>query len=138
MRTLASIASLITLPLTLATTLATGQPTTLASDDRYHDTVTVVADLVASGIPGAGAITQIGTFHTGGPFVEKPPFAAETQPGHVLDRTRLLVASTSNFGAPLALTQPEGSIVPPSSTASKTPPRRRAASRRSACRSASR
>src|SRR5262245_13788962 len=51
--------------------------------------------LVASGIPGAGAICQIGTFHKGGPFVNNPAFAAQTLPGAILDGVRLLVASSS-------------------------------------------
>src|SRR5262245_28221658 len=63
---------------------------------------TVHADIIVSGIPGAGAIAQIGPLHRGSPFRDNAAFAAYTQPGQVLDRTRLLVASTSNFGAPLA------------------------------------
>jgi hypothetical protein len=62
----------------------------------------VHARVVAQGIPGAGAITQIGTFHRGGPFHDKAPFAALTAPGMILDGKRLFVASTSSFGAPLA------------------------------------
>jgi CxxC motif-containing protein (DUF1111 family) len=58
------------------------------------------AAVVASGIPGAGAIAQIGVFHKGGPFAAG--FAPFTQAGRILDKTRLFVASTSNFGAPLA------------------------------------
>jgi len=71
---------------------------------------TVRADLVATGIPGAGAITEVGTFLRGGPFIERVALAAQAHP--VLDGTRLLVASTSNFGAALAFPQqPEGSIL---------------------------
>ena len=66
------------------------------------DIQTVRADVIATGIPGAGAIAQIGTFHKGGPFHDNAAFAASTQPGNVLDRSRLFVASSSNFGAPLA------------------------------------
>jgi hypothetical protein len=58
------------------------------------------ATVVAAGIPGAGAVAQVGVFHKGGPFAAA--FAPFTQPGRILDRTRLFVASTSNFGAPLA------------------------------------
>jgi hypothetical protein len=58
------------------------------------------AAVVATGIPGAGAIAQIGVFHKGGPFAAG--FAPFTQPGRLLEKTRLFVASTSNFGAPLA------------------------------------
>ncbi len=60
------------------------------------------ARVVAQGIPGAGAITQVGTFHRGSPIHDKPALAAFTAPGMVLDPTRLLVASSSSFGAPLA------------------------------------
>lgn len=54
--------------------------------------------LVAVGIPGAGALSPVGTFHPGGPIHDKPAFAAFTKPGTVLDPARLLVASASNFG----------------------------------------
>jgi Di-haem oxidoreductase, putative peroxidase len=64
--------------------------------------------VVATGIPGAGAICQVGTFHLGGPFPGKPA----VQPGAILAPERLLVASTSNFGAPLARAdQAPGSIL---------------------------
>jgi hypothetical protein len=57
------------------------------------------AHVVANGVPGAGAITQVGTFHRSSPIHDKPPFAAFTAPGMVLDPARLLVASSSSFGA---------------------------------------
>ena len=84
-----------------------------SSDDLGEPSAaTVHADIVATGIPGAGAITQIGTLHKGGPFHDNAGFAAKTQSGQVLDRTRLFVASTSNFGAPLARpTEAPGSIL---------------------------
>jgi Di-haem oxidoreductase, putative peroxidase len=70
----------------------------------------LTATVVATGIPGAGAIAQAGTFHKGGPFAPGGALAAASHP--VLDRTRLLVASTSNFGAPLARpTEAPGSIL---------------------------
>jgi len=50
--------------------------------------VPIEATVVARGIPGAGAITR----------------SPATGPGQILDRQRLLVASSSNFGAPLART----------------------------------
>jgi len=85
----------------------------LSSAGGAPDAVAVVADVVATGIPGAGAITQIGTFHTGGPLHDNAALiAGSTNPGRVLDRTRLFVASTSNFGAPLAIPdQAEGSVL---------------------------
>jgi hypothetical protein len=58
--------------------------------------------LVAVGIPEVGAISAVGSFHPGGPIRDKPEFAAYTVPGAVLDKERLLVASSSNFGAPPA------------------------------------
>ncbi len=63
------------------------------------------ATVVSSSIPGAGAICQIGTFHPGGPFHDKAAFALRTQPGVILDPTRLFVASSSNFGSPLVRPQ---------------------------------
>src|SRR5690348_3946581 len=95
-----------TLQILLATSLAflaigRDNPQDDASDQN-PDIQTVHADVVATGIPGAGAIAQIGTFHKGGPFHDNAKFAASTQPGNVLDRARLFVASSSNFGAPLA------------------------------------
>lgn len=62
----------------------------------------LTARVLATGIPGAGALSPVGEFHPGGPIHDKRAFAATTRPGNVLDPTRLLVASTSNFGAPLA------------------------------------
>jgi Di-haem oxidoreductase, putative peroxidase len=62
----------------------------------------VHARVVAQGIPGAGAITQIGTFHRGGPFHDKAVFSALTAPGMILDPARLFVASSSSFGATLS------------------------------------
>jgi hypothetical protein len=55
----------------------------------------IAATVVATGIPGAGAITQVGTFHKGGPFAPGGALATASHP--VLDRTRLLVASSSKF-----------------------------------------
>jgi hypothetical protein len=65
------------------------------------------ARLIAAHIPGASALAQIGT------FLNVPPpgacanpiptrFPTYIQPGAVLDPVRLLVGTTSNFGAPLA------------------------------------
>ncbi|HWW81747.1 MAG TPA: hypothetical protein VNY82_19255 [Steroidobacteraceae bacterium] len=68
--------------------------------------------VVAEGIPGVSAISVVGVFLAGGPIHDKPPLAAYTQPGAVLDPVRLLVASNSNFGEPLAnLDQLPGSVL---------------------------
>ena len=106
-----SMLALFAVPLALATGRLIAQRPVLSSAGGAQDVTTVRATIVATGIPGAGAITEIGTFQRGGPFVEKPDFSGQTQPGQVLDPTRLLVASTSNFGAPLALPQSEGSVL---------------------------
>jgi hypothetical protein len=53
-------------------------------------------------IPGISAIAPVGTFLSGGPIHDNPAFAAYTAPGKVLDPARILIASTSNFGAPPA------------------------------------
>src|SRR5262245_60451628 len=72
----------------------------------------IQAQVVATGIPGAGAIAQIGTFHLGGPFHDNPTLSPATAPGEILDGNRLFVASSSNFGAPLARTdQAPGAIL---------------------------
>jgi hypothetical protein len=62
----------------------------------------VDARLLAAGIPGASAISPVGTFLPGGPIHDTPALAAFTQAGRVLDPTRILVGSRSNFGAPKA------------------------------------
>ncbi|TMC51978.1 MAG: hypothetical protein E6J20_13930 [Chloroflexi bacterium] len=68
--------------------------------------------VVVVGIPGASAIAAIGTFLRGGPIHDNPTLAAFTQPGRVLDAARLVVGSTSNFGAPKAnQDQLEGSFL---------------------------
>jgi hypothetical protein len=67
------------------------------------------ARVVATNIPGASAIAQVGTFVSGGtltpgdcanPSPIPTKFPAYTQPGAILDPARLLVGSASNFGAP--------------------------------------
>src|SRR6478752_2216136 len=66
----------------------------------------------AVGITGASAVAQVGFFHPGGPIHDKPAFAAFTEHGRVLDKDRVLVTSSSNFGAPRALADaPEGSVL---------------------------
>jgi hypothetical protein len=73
----------------------------------------IKARVVATNIPGASAISQVGTFIPGPPT----PFGQCTLPhpipgfssgdfiktGAVLDPNRILVGSRSNFGAPLAI-----------------------------------
>lgn len=72
----------------------------------------LTARILAVGIPGAGAVAPVGTFHKGGPIFDKPEFAAFTQAGQILDPKRILVTSNSNFGAPLAQTDAaEGAVL---------------------------
>lgn len=70
------------------------------------------ARIVAVGIPGASAVTQIGVFHKGGPLRDKPAFAAMTAPGRVMDAERLFVTSNHNFGAPRTINGwPAGAVL---------------------------
>jgi uncharacterized integral membrane protein (TIGR00698 family) len=68
---------------------------------RPAGAVRLTGHVLAMGIPGAGAFSPVGTFHPGGPMHDKRDFAASTRPGEILDASRLLVASSSNFGAPV-------------------------------------
>jgi hypothetical protein len=74
-----------------------------AEDKDRDDQPALQGRIVAVGIPGASAISPVGVFVPGGP-IAKPPLNAFTQPGQVLDPVRILVGSSSNFGAPLART----------------------------------
>jgi hypothetical protein len=68
--------------------------------------------IVAAGIPGISGITVVGTFHPGGPLHDKAAFRIFTEEGAVLAPERILVTSTSNFGASLGRTdQPPGSVL---------------------------
>ena len=76
----------------------------VGGDPRGHGasrdgSVRLTARVLASGIPGAGALSPVGRFHPGGPMHDDRDFAATTRAGEVLDPSRLLVASSSNFGA---------------------------------------
>ena len=94
MRTIRIFSALVVLAVVVVLSLDRAQAQRGPASTPLHATV------VATGIPGAGAIAQIGVFHKGGPFAAG--FAPFTQPGRVLDPARLFVASSSNFGAPLA------------------------------------
>jgi hypothetical protein len=68
--------------------------------------------IVAAGIPGVAAVAAVGTFHEGGPIHDNSAFRAFTAAGAVLDSNRVLVSSTSNFGAPVGHSEaPTGSIL---------------------------
>ncbi len=85
----------------------------LSGDAVYGDRQGVLhARIIATGIPGAGAVSEVGDFLRGSPLHDNSAFTPYTQPGAVLDPKRILVASTSNFGAPPARSNdPEGSIL---------------------------
>ncbi len=68
--------------------------------------------LVAVGIPGVAGVSAVGTFHEGGPVHDKPAFRVFTEPGAILDPDRILVTSTSNFGAPIGHSnEPAGAVL---------------------------
>jgi hypothetical protein len=70
------------------------------------------ARVVAVGVRDVGGVRQVGFFHAGGPIAGNPEFLLKTRPGRVLDPGRILVASGSNFGLPLAISkQAAGSIL---------------------------
>ena len=82
-----------------------------------HPITNVNARLIATDIPGASAISQVGTFLNNPvpPACAHPIptlFPSYIQPGAVLDPNRILVGSRSNFGAPLAIgAGAEGSLL---------------------------
>ncbi|MET0286205.1 MAG: di-heme oxidoredictase family protein [Polyangiales bacterium] len=68
--------------------------------------------LLATGLRGVGAVSEVGRFLPGGALHDDPAWAAYCQPGAVFDPQRVLVASSSNFGAPRARPQVrEGAIL---------------------------
>lgn len=85
-----------------------GRPNSSAGDAPIP---VLTGRLVAAGIPGAGAVSAVGSFLPGGPIHDKPSFSAFTGPGAVLDPERILVASRSNFGAPVQEGLSAGSVL---------------------------
>jgi hypothetical protein len=87
--------------LALRSTLALGLALVLQVNSAQAEVATheLTARVVAAGIPGAAGIRQVGRFHTGGPIAGNPEFLMQTRPGRILDPERLLVTSSSNFGA---------------------------------------
>ncbi|HSK42252.1 MAG TPA: hypothetical protein VLA83_00025, partial [Candidatus Binatia bacterium] len=97
-----------------------GNLSTARAEDN-NDHAALKGRVVAVGIPGAGSISAVGTFLPGGPIHDKPALHAFTQPGQVLDPVRILVGSSSNFGASLARTdQLPGSFLSIDPTGSST------------------
>jgi hypothetical protein len=74
---------------------------------RAQAVTRIDARVIAENIPGASAISQVGTFLNNPPPACARPiptlFPTFTVPGAVLDPNRVLVGSQSNFGAPLAM-----------------------------------
>src|SRR5205809_482680 len=61
------------LPFSVGSFLILTLASLLVGQTRDSLNVTAIqAEVVATGIPGAGAIAQIGTFHLGGPFHDNP------------------------------------------------------------------
>jgi hypothetical protein len=94
----------------VATGIALLASETAWRDARAAEIAGIDARVVAANIPGASAISQVGTFLSGGtlmpggctnPSPIPTKFLGYTMQGAVLDPNRLLVGSTSNFGAPL-------------------------------------
>src|SRR5215813_2529559 len=95
---------LVILPLAVGITLFEG-----ACQTAWAQAITNInARVIAVNIPGASAISQVGAFLNN----PVPPACAHPiptlfipfiQPGAVLDPNRILVGSTSNFGAPPAI-----------------------------------
>ncbi len=93
----------------LAALMSPGSRPAAAADPPAAD---LAGRVVAVGIPGASAVSAVGTFHPGGPIHDKPAFKAHTRPGGILDPERIFVASTSNFTAPPGRSeQPAGAIL---------------------------
>lgn len=76
----------------------------MAAEPTAIPTWQLQARVVAVGLPGVAGVRQIGRFHSGGPIPTNPEFLLSTAPGRVLDPERVMVAITSNLGAPLAIT----------------------------------
>jgi hypothetical protein len=85
---------------TVFTVTATLSITAMIADDGNGQVPFLDGHLIAVGIPGVSAVAPVGTFLLGGPISTN--FAAYTQSGKVLDPSRILVGSTSNFGEPLS------------------------------------
>jgi hypothetical protein len=87
--------------------LCAGEQSATSQAAREHPITNVNAHVIAINIPGASAISQVGTFLNNPvpPACAHPIptlFSSYIQPGEVLDPNRILVGSRSNFGAPLA------------------------------------
>jgi CxxC motif-containing protein (DUF1111 family) len=82
---------------------------------RAQEAVTPVllpGRIIAVGLIGGSAVSPVGYLHPGNATYEAAVPATQTQSGRVLDPRRVLVASTSNYGAPRARNEdPEGAVL---------------------------
>jgi hypothetical protein len=98
-----AVLAILILAAGIAAAASLGAPQAAAS----QRSPSINASLVAVNIPGASALAQVGTFldstqgACGGSPIATTSFSAYTKTGAVLDPNRILVGSTSNFGAPL-------------------------------------
>jgi hypothetical protein len=113
-----------------------GDATWQAARAQAITVTSIDAQVIAVKIPGASAISQVGTFIPSQPLPPPPGqctlphpiptlFASYTNQGKVLDPNRILVGSQSNFGAPLAMgVGQEGSFlsIDPNQGALSVPP----------------
>ena len=86
--------------------LAAGIAVAASQVAQAREIINVHARVVAVKIPGASAIAQVGMFLDNPSACAHPIptlFPQFTQKGKVLDPSRILVGSQSNFGAPLAI-----------------------------------
>ena len=91
---------------------ASGHAPTMPGALASQTAAVLPARVLAVGIPGIGAVAGVGFFHPGGPIHDQPALAAFTQPGRVLHAKRVLIATSSNFGATRAIADwPEGAIL---------------------------
>jgi hypothetical protein len=103
--------NLLAMALAVTGIITIGTVNVARAEDKDHQP-TLQGRIVAVGIPGASAISPVGTFLPGGPIHDKPALHAFTAPGQVLDPVRILAGSSSNFGEPMARTdQREGSFL---------------------------
>jgi len=96
----------------VACVLSLACPSILA--EEAPPTWTLPVQVVATGLVGAHGVREVGRFHAGGPFAANPAFLLATQPGQVLDPTRVLVAVDGAGGMVLSIDpRARGAVVPP-------------------------
>jgi len=71
-RRMTSLSLVTLLPATIALAAGAGLRASHASAARATDPLVLSGRIVATGIPGASAISAVGTFHAGGPIHDDP------------------------------------------------------------------